>query len=687
MVTPRPTVPPPSLRYLERKRAEHRGAEAPKQEEMQREYSASPAPIKQPVPLDTAAFLAEGDNASWYNDLLSNPRDCCYAFCYPCPVCCPTRNLLCSLGFNLCCGWKVCNDVGWRFMWHPEVCPVACCTCCCPCTGLGEGKDEGVCDVACMCSKGPVARMHSFTYFAQWCGVAASEDAAPGCCAKHFRPEPIPKPWPQNLDPSIWPPQYNPASPCRSMKLFNCCCKIFPLPFGEEYRANPDWKPPYGGGFPHSFAKEFDPNGFASTVEALADFGTSTPCLWRCCVAYQQGCCGLFSGRTGFAPNTTYMPASNEVGASDQQMNDARDCGGYWAFPKAFTNYKGELIRGELPTPPKTRIKDKDGNECVPSTNVAPGAPGSKVIFWAHGSAWFAGQSADFLYFFGLFLSEQTGQTVLLGEYPLASEPRVCSKRGGAFFAEALNRWVSSYAKLVELYGAENVVVAGDSAGAGLAVGTLLSGCTHLDAPIPPPAGLLLISPFCELSDASWNPQCYESMPCNAPKNVDLRKAPQRFGEYDYLPYPNGYNYVPVIYASRAERETALASPALATHEQLKEVMSTGLKAFVTYGEFEILKDQANTALPREPEIEVIGSGKFSAVANLTNSDPATLLFKVGAQALPEAEGRSQVRRRRHARHHADAARPSRLHPPVPAEPVLWRRKRPEELPGVQGVV
>jgi len=446
------------------------------------------------------------------------------------------------------------------------------------------------------------------------------------------------------------------------MKLFNCCCKIFPLPFGEEYRANPDWKPPYGGGFPHSFTKEFDPNGFASTVEvngaavavigsstvgsrppaaaavargsppppprkALADFGTSMPCLWRCCVAYQQGCCGLFSGRTGFAPNTTYMPASNEVGASDQGMNDARDCGGYWAFPKAFTNYKGEVIRGELPTPPKTRIKDKDGNECVPSTNVAPGAPGSKVIFWAHGSAWFAGQSADFLYFFGLFLSEQTGQTVLLGEYPLASEPRVCSKRGGAFFAEALNRWVSSYAKLVELYGAENVVVAGDSAGAGLAVGTLLSGCTHLDAPIPPPAGLLLISPFCELSDASWNPQCYESMPSNAPKNVDLRKAPQRFGEYDYLPYPNGYNYVPVIYASRAERETALASPALATHEQLKEVMSTGLKAFVTYGEFEILKDQANTALPREPEMaEVFGSCTFLAVTNLTNSDPATLL-------------------------------------------------------------
>ena len=131
-----------------------------------------------------------------------------------------------------------------------------------------------------MCSKGPVARMHSFTYFAQWCGVAASEDAAPGCCAKHFRPEPIPKPWPQNLDPSIWPPQYNPASPCRSMKLFNCCCKIFPLPFGEEYRANPDWKPPYGGGFPHSFTKEFDPNGFASTVEvngtAVAVIGSST---------------------------------------------------------------------------------------------------------------------------------------------------------------------------------------------------------------------------------------------------------------------------------------------------------------------------------------------------------------------------------------------------------------------------
>ena len=133
MAMPRPTIPPPSLRYLERKRAEHRGVEAPKQEEMQREYNASPAPIKQPVPLDTAAFLAEGDNASWYNDLLSNPRDCCYAFCYPCPVCCPMRNLLCSLGFNLCCGWKVCNDVTLRFP-HAQI----------PCKGVpryAAGRD------------------------------------------------------------------------------------------------------------------------------------------------------------------------------------------------------------------------------------------------------------------------------------------------------------------------------------------------------------------------------------------------------------------------------------------------------------------------------------------------------------------------------------------------------------------
>ena len=135
-----------------------------------------------------------------------------------------------------------------------------------------------------------------------------------------------------------------------------------------------------------------------------------------------------------------------------------------------------------------------------------------------------------------------------------------------------------------------------------------------------PRTGLLLISPFALQSDSSWNPEIcrpagwqpcdlegcdpspypdvpYPSMVSNAPKNVNLGKNPKEFGKYDYLPYPNGYTYVPVIYASKYERQTSderyLASPTLATSNQFHKLMSTGLKVFVNYGEQECLKDQA----------------------------------------------------------------------------------------------
>ena len=136
---------------------------------------------------------------------------------------------------------------------------------------------------------------------------------------------------------------------------------------------------------------------------------------------------------------------------------------------------------------------------------------------------------------------------------------------------------------------------------------------------------MLLISPFALLSDSSWNPDIcrpagwqpcdlegcdpspypdvpYPSMVSNAPKNVNLGKVPEKFGLYDYLPYPNGYTYVPVIYASKYERnrlDENLASPTFATPDQFHKLFhKTGLKVFVNYGEQEILKDQARARPP-----------------------------------------------------------------------------------------
>ena len=275
-----PALPRPTAAYLRQKREEHRGA-APQQAVMQRNgYDPNPEPIKKfgdlhLDELDDEKFLANGKDAGWWNDLISYPRDLCYAFCYPCPMCWPTRNLACSLAFNMCCGVQACSDVGWRFMWHPEFCPLGCCTPCLPCTGLGENGDQGVCDVACICCNvSPMARQQSFTYWLQRGASAGSEDSAAGCCAKFFRPKPVPYPWP-HLPPDRWPPQYSESLPC-SMQLFSCCCQLFPLPFGDKYDNVAQWQPPYGGGFPCSCAKEYDPNGLASTAEVRRPGGSHT---------------------------------------------------------------------------------------------------------------------------------------------------------------------------------------------------------------------------------------------------------------------------------------------------------------------------------------------------------------------------------------------------------------------------
>ena len=184
-------------------------------------------------------------------------------------------------------------------------------------------------------------------------------------------------------------------------------------------------------------------------------------------------------------------------------MNDNDDFGGAWVYPSKFS---------ALPTPPNA--KDADGNPL--STNVAPGEAGSRVIFWAHGSAFAITQAKDFVWLFAQMLSEQTGQVgrsagwrvethmhlrspallqpllplrplpptclrpssplkvVLLGEYGLTSSDVAPAQ---------LNGWTKTYTKLVEVYGAENVIIAGDSAGGCLSLATLLNTSTSL----PPP--------------------------------------------------------------------------------------------------------------------------------------------------------------------------------------------------------
>jgi len=300
------------------------------------------------------------------------------------------------------------------------------------------------------------------------------------------------------------------------------------------------------------------PNKFVSWFESLGDLMTSCGFLAPLCI-------GLNTRRV--APNTTWQPASGVVGQRDSQMNDNDDFGGAWVYPSSFS---------ELPTPPNA--KDSDGNPLP--TNVAAGAPGSRVIYWAHGSAFAITQAKDFVWLFAQMLSEQTGQVVLLGEYGLTSSEVAPSQ---------LNGWTKTYTKLVEVYGAENVIVAGDSAGGCLTLATLLNTSSSL----PPPAGLALFSPWVDLRNSSVD--TYSMQNCN-PEDGALA----HYGTCDYLPV-DGVTAVSYAYANSADREDKLVSPYVATADDLAPLAASAvgadgqeykMKCFLTWGTGEILKDQ-----------------------------------------------------------------------------------------------
>ena len=94
---------------------------------------------------EAEAFFAAGSGVGLCNRSPTWPRDAYYAFCTPLPVCCPTRNLCCSLSYNACCAS---SEVGRRFI-SPSWCPCGLCTCCFPLK---------VCDCCCACCKPPADR-------------------------------------------------------------------------------------------------------------------------------------------------------------------------------------------------------------------------------------------------------------------------------------------------------------------------------------------------------------------------------------------------------------------------------------------------------------------------------------------------------------------------------------------------
>jgi epsilon-lactone hydrolase len=125
--------------------------------------------------------------------------------------------------------------------------------------------------------------------------------------------------------------------------------------------------------------------------------------------------------------------------------------------------------------------------------------PGAPALLYFHGGGYRVG-SADAWRSYGSHLAAQARVRCLLVDYPLAPE---------APFPAAVDAAVRAYQWLLGQVAADRVVVAGDSAGGGLALALLLAAGQR---DLPMPAGAALLCPWLDLAnDAASFTECADT--------------------------------------------------------------------------------------------------------------------------------------------------------------------------------
>jgi len=186
--------------------------------------------------------------------------------------------------------------------------------------------------------------------------------------------------------------------------------------------------------------------------------------------------------------------------------------------------------------------------------SVAPGASDERVLLYLHGGAFVIGSAHGYRAFWS-GLARDTGVTGLAIDYRLAPEHP---------FPAAVDDALAAYRGLLDDGRRPGqIVVAGDSAGGGLAASLLVAA---RDAGLPMPAAALLLSPWADLrcDSASIEQKATEDLSLTA---EDLRASAQR-------------------YLDGADPADPLASPVEADLTGLPPLM-------ITIGSCEILLDDA----------------------------------------------------------------------------------------------
>lgn len=134
----------------------------------------------------------------------------------------------------------------------------------------------------------------------------------------------------------------------------------------------------------------------------------------------------------------------------------------------------------------------------IPVLSVtADGATRDKAFVWFHGGGYVLGSARGFQEL-GHTLSRASGVTVVLPDYRRAPENK---------FPAAVDDGVAALTDLVSTYGADNVVVGGDSAGGGLALAALT---VLRDRGAPLPAAAVFISPLLDFTASGASVHLYD---------------------------------------------------------------------------------------------------------------------------------------------------------------------------------
>jgi monoterpene epsilon-lactone hydrolase len=147
------------------------------------------------------------------------------------------------------------------------------------------------------------------------------------------------------------------------------------------------------------------------------------------------------------------------------------------------------------------------------------GSSGDHVVFWLHGGGFAMGSSRSHK---GLAsqVAAIAQTAAVLPDYRLAPEHR---------HPAALDDCVASYAAVLkEGVEARNIILAGDSAGGGLAVATALK---LKEQGVPLPAGLMLLSPWVDLANRGWSHGAKQTRDPFLTSNALSGRAKQYLGE------------------------------------------------------------------------------------------------------------------------------------------------------------